>query len=104
MKNLAGNLHAPPGAARNILSLRQTFSSTYTGRFPDMEFPLGGVRYAEVEKGVLFSLFPIIEPLAKFKNSEEIRYNGSIVVKDIAQEDSFERGCLFSCLASLFKT
>lgn len=57
MKNLAGNLHAPPGAARNILSLRQTFSSTYTGRFPDMEFPLGGVRYAEVVLSSHFSAF-----------------------------------------------
>ena len=52
----AGVLHTPPEAAISILSLRQTFSSTYTGRFHDMGFPLGGVRYAEVENNEPFPL------------------------------------------------
>ena len=85
MKNLAGNLHTPPGAPRNILALRQAVSSTYTGRLHDMEFSPRVVWYAEVDNIVLFSLFPFIKPLAKIKNSEEISYNGSIVVKNIAQ-------------------
>ena len=68
-----------------------------------MEFPLGGVRYNEVENNVSISLFLLIEPSAKIQYSKEISDNSSIVVKHSAQRKATSSEvAFFSCFSQPF--